>query len=344
MKPDGDGPFPAVVLLHYCGGQRHSEWGGFLSGIGYVVMFVDTNASRGLANCGLKNSEDEQLGEEQAADAWGALEFLATLPYVDADRAAVMGFSQGAATIIKFMVRTGRRKLLIGEGGREFRAAIPLYYSCLGLANVTNRRQLAVPVLLINGEKEAITPECKKQVGNPIFGFHLMPGAYHAFDEPVSNGRLDAFGTYMEYSPRATNAARVLVVDFLTTQLAARPPAYWLVGIWKLDSRPGAPVRTLNVVSVDSDGSAQGAWGGQPASQDFSAHKLTVTGDTVTIDSKNGAHAELTRIGDRLKGEITSPPDNKVVSFEMTRVPNVPPGGPGSGPNRAARPPAGRAQ
>ena len=53
-KPDGKGPFPAVVLLHSCGGfTSHvtSDWPSYLTGLGYVVLSVDTFGSRGFARC-----------------------------------------------------------------------------------------------------------------------------------------------------------------------------------------------------------------------------------------------------------------------------------------------------
>src|ERR1700722_15026106 len=58
-KPDGDGPFPAVVALHDCGGLRHrpaipsqlyTEWANLLVSRGFVVVFPDSFGSRGLAS------------------------------------------------------------------------------------------------------------------------------------------------------------------------------------------------------------------------------------------------------------------------------------------------------
>jgi dienelactone hydrolase len=49
-KPDGAGPYPAVVLLHTCGGlSQHMthDWPQFLVGLGYVVLSVDTLSPRG---------------------------------------------------------------------------------------------------------------------------------------------------------------------------------------------------------------------------------------------------------------------------------------------------------
>ncbi len=53
-KPPGDGPFPAVVLLHTCGGlQPHviTDWPDYLTGLGYVTLSVDSFSPRGIRRC-----------------------------------------------------------------------------------------------------------------------------------------------------------------------------------------------------------------------------------------------------------------------------------------------------
>nr|WP_264484369.1 dienelactone hydrolase family protein [Mesorhizobium sp. PAMC28654] len=49
-RPQGEGPFPAVVVLHGCMGLFPSErkaWSERLSSWGYVVLFVDSFSTRG---------------------------------------------------------------------------------------------------------------------------------------------------------------------------------------------------------------------------------------------------------------------------------------------------------
>src|SRR5919202_1111542 len=55
VRPDGAGPFPAVVWLHSCAGlvrgARHAEdWTRRLRGLGYVVAIPDSFSARGLPN------------------------------------------------------------------------------------------------------------------------------------------------------------------------------------------------------------------------------------------------------------------------------------------------------
>ncbi len=91
-RPAGSGPFPAVVLLHGCGGYHATmmSWTDRLAASGYVALSVDSFGSRGIAvNCG--------GFAEQPSDAFAALEFLAGKQFVRADAVAVMGFSMEEA-------------------------------------------------------------------------------------------------------------------------------------------------------------------------------------------------------------------------------------------------------
>src|SRR4051812_5905195 len=53
-RPAGSGPFPAVVLLHGCGGYHSSmmSWTDRLAAMGYVALSVDSFGPRGInVNC-----------------------------------------------------------------------------------------------------------------------------------------------------------------------------------------------------------------------------------------------------------------------------------------------------
>ena len=79
-KPGGRGPFPAVVLLHSCLGlpANRQSIEAEVTGWGYVALFVDDFSARGLKEtCAVDFPEG-------AADAYGALAFLAGLVYVNA--------------------------------------------------------------------------------------------------------------------------------------------------------------------------------------------------------------------------------------------------------------------
>ena len=107
-RPKGAGPFPAVVLLHTCLGlpAERASIGARIAAWGYVALFVDDFATRGL-------KETCAVDFPQAlADAEGALAYLASLPYVDRPRIAAVGFSQGGDT--RAQDRSRRRGRLQG--------------------------------------------------------------------------------------------------------------------------------------------------------------------------------------------------------------------------------------
>src|SRR5262249_45762871 len=96
-KPEGAGPFPAVVALHGCGGMTDmtkQKLTDELVGSGYVVLLVDSFATRGIVHaCGGRVSD---IVGKRRSDAYGALAFLAGQTFVDPQRVAAVGFSHGA--------------------------------------------------------------------------------------------------------------------------------------------------------------------------------------------------------------------------------------------------------
>jgi dienelactone hydrolase len=192
LKPEGAGPFPAVVMLHDCSGlgPRSSgaprRWGNELLRQGYVVVIPDSFSTRGHAEGVCTNpspSRNEVAPSRRVRDAYEALAYARTLPYVDAAHVGVMGGSHGGSTTLATIV-----------GGTGFAAAIALYPGCgfrygdwrPGTAGVYKP---AAPLLILTGEKDDWTPaepcrqlaERSRQAGYPV-EIKIYPGAHHAFD------------------------------------------------------------------------------------------------------------------------------------------------------------------
>ena len=130
FKPKEPGPSPAVVLLHHCGGVTGlvtEDWPGYLTKLGYVVLTVDSYGSRGVQRCTRENLFETQ--SNMIKDAYGALDALAKLPFVDGNRVAVVGFSEGANVINKRIIswKLDRKEDL------QFKAAISFYGRCTGM-------------------------------------------------------------------------------------------------------------------------------------------------------------------------------------------------------------------
>ena len=97
MKPEGIGPFPAIVALHGCNGPfnkegalvaREAAWAQLLTSHGYVVLFPDSFGPRDVAT----DCEGRvRAWAERSYDAYGALRYLQTQSFVIGERIGVMG-------------------------------------------------------------------------------------------------------------------------------------------------------------------------------------------------------------------------------------------------------------
>lgn len=235
FKPEGTGPYPVVVLLHTCGGpQRHTtqDWPDFLTELGYVVFSIDSFGPRLSSTCRAANGRF--LGAVQALDALGALDYLATQPFVDIEKAAVMGFSSGAISINDEIVANPVSSgIATSVKGRKFKAAIAVYGTCKGLYKHTAKDIPTLEIAAENDPRHAVT--CIER-GDELEGVDtfVIKGAYHAFDMVEHlTARQDHFGVVMQYDGGATTKARELTKAFLAYHLLGLPTEK----IWK-QSRP----------------------------------------------------------------------------------------------------------
>src|SRR5262245_46058450 len=140
VRPDGPGPFPAVILMHRCRGISQAiegVWSERLSSWGYVALAVDSFRTRGIKD----NCTTGLVG--RVYDAYGALDYLAGSPFVDTKRVAVVGFSDGGSATL------GAVQLGAAEGimDRQFEAAVAFYPPCADSSG-----DMAVPTLILAGE------------------------------------------------------------------------------------------------------------------------------------------------------------------------------------------------
>ena len=85
-KPEGNGPFPALVLLHGCCGPQpgNAVWAAQLNKWGYVTMEVDSFFGRGVKE--ICTNLNKVTVSERVVDAYTALDYLRTVAIVDKDR------------------------------------------------------------------------------------------------------------------------------------------------------------------------------------------------------------------------------------------------------------------
>lgn len=216
--PRGDGPFPAVVLLHGCAGLREADtaaqmsgWAQRLTDWGYVTLQVDSLGPRSIDDgCG---SQDSWL-RLQVLDAFAAKAWLATLRQVDSGMIGAIGWSAGgiAATII--VDASGRAK-----GIEPFKAAIAFYPFC---SSFTERD---TPLLILIGELDFHNAyRCETRKDQTLNGaaieliLKIYPNTYHAFDYEGLNEN-DEWGRHSEYNAEATRDAIARTRDFLARHL-----------------------------------------------------------------------------------------------------------------------------
>jgi dienelactone hydrolase len=205
MKPDGPGPFPAVVIMHDCSGLgvrssgAPARWGRELVGRGYVVLIPDSFGTRGFPDGVCTNAAPRRTDvspANRARDAYAALAHARTLPFVDGRRVGLMGGSHGgSATLASMLASESESDPLAKDKRAGFAAAVALYPACAPAPRVWQYasdvyRPLA-PLLILIGEKDDWTPaeacrrlaEAAQKAGYPV-AIKVYPGAHHSFDSP----------------------------------------------------------------------------------------------------------------------------------------------------------------
>ena len=212
-KPDGAGPFPAVLFNH--GSERNHQKafeavGPFFAGAGYVMFapfrrghgmsgdqgaFIgevlnDVNKREGIdarSRMALQLLEADHFDDQQAA-----LEYLRKLPYVDAKRVAVAGVSFG-----------GIQTMLMAERGGDVRAAVNFSGAALNWERsplIRERmleagRRAKIPVYLIQAENDQSTGPSKDIAAEMLrLGLPHRMKIYPPFGKTVSDGH--SFGYY----------------------------------------------------------------------------------------------------------------------------------------------------
>jgi dienelactone hydrolase len=223
---DGTGPFPAVVLLHTCGGvgPHLYNWAQRLTQAGYVALIVDSNTPRGVtSNC--QGAYAPVTLDDVAGDASAALAHLRTLAFVQRDRLGVIGFSWGAMASIRLAGASYQQRLVHGAEGLR---AIASFYPGCGSDSPNPAAQatykwgddIITPVMLLLGAIDDESPPqfCTGKAdrlrarGQPIL-YKVYANTTHSFDSPIwgLQGREIRHGTrgpfLYRYNPDATEDA-----------------------------------------------------------------------------------------------------------------------------------------
>jgi dienelactone hydrolase len=126
FKPDGDGPFPALVILPTCSGldnMRAFAWAERASYRGYVALVVDPLTQRGVVeNCG-----PTPVGVARyLKDAFDAADHLRKQKFVDPARIGLIGSSAGGMAALGAASSAYARR----GGSEPFSAIVAIYPLC----------------------------------------------------------------------------------------------------------------------------------------------------------------------------------------------------------------------
>jgi len=115
--PEGDGPYPAVVVIHEAYGLNENikEITRRFADAGYVALAVDLFADRNRVICMARYMTGMLLGAVERpgiADLRSALTLLAEMPEVDSHRIGAIGFCMGGGFAIAWACTDRRLKAI----------------------------------------------------------------------------------------------------------------------------------------------------------------------------------------------------------------------------------------
>jgi dienelactone hydrolase len=135
-------------------------------------------------------TSDMKLYRNRARDAYGALLFLQTQPFVRPDRIGIMGWSQGGGALL-FAIGTQSfsRPPQLPRG--DFRAAVAFYPSSCDEQRQRPSWSTTIPLMVLIGSEDVGIPwaPCKALLDGAVtrgakVEMQIYPGAYHHFDWP----------------------------------------------------------------------------------------------------------------------------------------------------------------
>lgn len=239
-KPAGNGPFPTALLYHGCDGAKDNmdRWADRLVEAGWAAIIVDSNGPRGyedFASWRLVCTGQLLPGRERAGDLIVSIADAIAMPFVDADRLALIGMSHGGWSIMELMTldltvqRPTNLTRLPAPGPALLggvRANVLVYPWC-GLANQARYEPWLnpAPLLFILASADIIAPaiECEwvvrglEREGHSVETI-VYDGATHGFDQEE---RSDF--SPLVFDPDATADALTRAIAFLNAAITPAP-------------------------------------------------------------------------------------------------------------------------
>jgi len=243
LLPEGDGPFPAIVMLHGCAGMlagehlrsRDAFWARHWQEQGYAALLVDSYTPRGVASLCRTPARERPVtaGRERTRDAYAALRWLDARGDIDRHRIALVGWSTGASTLLDVAQPTA--KTAFAAAGHGFRAAVAFYPgNCRSLEKPGLWRPYLPMLILLGGSDDWTPPEDCQALADQAKAQHApvewkaYPGAYHDFDTPSAPLRERSVASptgsaHTGTDPAARDDAVAAATDFIAQEFAKAP-------------------------------------------------------------------------------------------------------------------------
>lgn len=211
-KPDGKGPFPAVMMVPGCSGFDAKFQKAFFDSVqsqlvklGFVTLRVNFLAARNVPGCQFVPPEDT------AGDIGIAAEYLQQQPFVKKGSINIMSWSYGAAATLRALRRTETREAV------QVDAVVAYYPHCPSAVKWDSE----VPVLVLAGAIDNVAPLSDCEI---IFDdlphrdkltVRVYDNAHHCFDNFTLPSEMQyIFGT-VGYNEAAEKSAWKEVTNFL---------------------------------------------------------------------------------------------------------------------------------
>ena len=185
-----------MVALHGCGGlyarmgsrkgmvnARSQAMAEMLVDQGCTVIHPDSMGRRGETEvCTEKLADRKVTQDHRRADALVTMGWVATQPWAEVDRIALLGWSFGGSAVL---AATDAKHQAVTRQAVTPAVAIAFYPGC-AVAMKSGYKPTA-PLVMLLGEKDDWTPpEACKTLGRSIGAdVKVYPGAYHDFDNPM---------------------------------------------------------------------------------------------------------------------------------------------------------------
>ena len=198
VKPDGDGPFPTVILFTGAGEPfwrpGYGNWMNWLKDRGYASVISDSGKSRGVTGKAMMGKALMPI--ERAKEVFWIKDIIQNLNFIDKKKLALMGMSHGGDSIIDSLVYSSEDPNQYNLDG--VKSVIAFYPGCrkpiFGVKLTKNYgsawSQKNIPVSIFQGSIDKWNKielcqgvvERQKQAGTPI-SYHFYEKARHCFDE-----------------------------------------------------------------------------------------------------------------------------------------------------------------